>query len=130
MDPATARAARALLGLTQTELARRAGIGLSTLQTYEGAVRATGAANIARIKAALEDVGAVFRPDGSIISAEQILDQFTQLKNPTSAQRGEAILAAAAVARNGGRLPPMNSGARSIVRAYEKSLGIREDDDQ
>jgi transcriptional regulator with XRE-family HTH domain len=63
MDASQCRAARGLLSWSQEELARRAGIGLSTVRVFErgGAVRST---NIEAIRGALEGAGVEFIPRG------------------------------------------------------------------
>ncbi len=60
--PVQIRAARSLLGMGQVELARRAGVGLATLQRIEAAgttVKGT-ARTLLRLQAALEAEGVVF----------------------------------------------------------------------
>jgi transcriptional regulator with XRE-family HTH domain len=128
MEPRQCRAARGLLDLSQADLARRAGVGLGTVIAYEAGSRGTHAANVARIKTAMEASGAIFKNDGSLVAADTVLDQFTKLERPTSAQRAEATVAAHRVAQAGGRRPAMSEGAAAIVKAYEKSLGIRKDE--
>lgn len=60
------RAARALLGWSVTELARRAGLSYATVQRAERAVGipATQAHNLYAIQRAIEDGGVVFLPSG------------------------------------------------------------------
>jgi transcriptional regulator with XRE-family HTH domain len=60
MTPAQARAARALLNLTQTKLASVAGVGLSTVIDFERSRRAVSADVVADIRAALEWAGVQF----------------------------------------------------------------------
>jgi transcriptional regulator with XRE-family HTH domain len=60
MTPSQSRAARALLGLTQPELARRANVGLSTVVDFERARRRVSLGAIAALKAAFEMAGVVF----------------------------------------------------------------------
>lgn len=127
MQPHLARAARALLGLTQAELAQRAGVSLRTVIAYESN-RAMHSASVQVIRAALETSGICFRPDGSITTAEAVMDAFAAIKNPTAAQKAEYAVACYHVAQAGGRRPHMSEGAKSIVAAYEKSLGLRKDD--
>lgn len=62
--PAQVRAARALLGLSQAQLAERAGVGLATVRRVEqsddemrGTVR-----SIRKLQATLEELGVVFIP--------------------------------------------------------------------
>ena len=63
MTPAQCRAARALLGLEQGDIADRAGIARATLINYEKGQRAPRAATIAAICTALEAAGVVFLPE-------------------------------------------------------------------
>ena len=60
--PAQMRAARALLGLSQEELAAEAGIGVSTLRDFESQRRATLGDGLPSIRRALENAGVVFLP--------------------------------------------------------------------
>jgi DNA-binding XRE family transcriptional regulator len=122
MEPRQCRAGRALLDLTQADLARRAGVSLSTVVALEGGQRGTHASNVARIKSALEASGVVFKNDGSLTTCDQILDAFAKIKNPSAEQTAEATTAAHRVALAGGRGPePMNAGAAAIVAAYNKA---------
>ncbi len=55
------RAARALVGLNQSQLAERAGIGIATLRRIEGTDEIVGSAlTLTRIQRALEQSGIVF----------------------------------------------------------------------
>ena len=60
--PVQIRAARVLVGLSQQDLAKLAGIGLATLKRIEGAgAELTGTAQtMARIQRALESAGVIF----------------------------------------------------------------------
>lgn len=66
IEPPQCRAARALLGLSQAELARLAGVGLSTLRDIETGWRArkgrsqVSAEALAKVRAALEAAGVEF----------------------------------------------------------------------
>ena len=60
MTPAQCRAARAMLELNQPELARAAGVGLSTVVDFERSRRAVAEPSIAAIRAALEAAGVEF----------------------------------------------------------------------
>ena len=63
--PSQIRAARALVGLSQSQLAKTAGVGLATIQRIEGAAEFRGnARTLDRLKRALEGSGVVFiEPD-------------------------------------------------------------------
>jgi len=54
MSPEQSRAARAWLGWSQRELAKRAGVGLSTVQDFERGLRTPIANNIAAMRRAIE----------------------------------------------------------------------------
>ncbi len=56
------RAARAMLDMTQPQLAKAAGIGLSTVVDFERGRRAVAPATVAAIRAALEAAGVAFIP--------------------------------------------------------------------
>jgi transcriptional regulator with XRE-family HTH domain len=60
MTPAQSKAARALLGWSQTELARRAGVSRSTVTDFELESRQVAPESLAKIKAALEKAGVQF----------------------------------------------------------------------
>lgn len=60
--PAQVRAARALLGISQAQLARHAGVGLATVQRVEQAdeeIRGT-ARSLLKLQTTLEELGVVF----------------------------------------------------------------------
>lgn len=56
------RAARALLGWTQTDLAAASEVALPTIKRYETGARAPIPVILAAIRSALEDAGAEFIP--------------------------------------------------------------------
>ena len=60
MNPAQSRAARGLLSITQTELARAASLGQSTVIDFERERRVVSAESVAAIRAALEAAGVEF----------------------------------------------------------------------
>ena len=60
MTPAQSRAARGLVSMTQTDLAKAAGLGQSTVVDFERERRAVAAPSIDAIRAALETAGVVF----------------------------------------------------------------------
>jgi len=61
------RAGRALLGLTQAELAGRAGVARLTVADFERAARQPLAANLAAIRSALADSGVDLLPGGAVL---------------------------------------------------------------
>ena len=63
MTPAQSRAARGLLSITQTELAKAADLGQSTVIDFERERRVVSESAIAAIRAALEAAGVVFLPE-------------------------------------------------------------------
>lgn len=63
--PATCRAGRALVGLTQAQLAAAASVGLSTIKNFEAGSYEPIANNRRAIQAALEAAGVEFIEDGS-----------------------------------------------------------------
>ncbi len=56
------RAARALIGWSQPELAERSGVGIATVRRMEGArgLPKTTAENVWKVQQALEDAGVIF----------------------------------------------------------------------
>lgn len=60
ISPEQCRAARTVLNLSQTNLARAAGIGRSTVADYERGVRTPNPANLAALRDALEAAGIAF----------------------------------------------------------------------
>ena len=60
ISPEQCRAARSVLNLSQTELARAAGVGRSTVSDFEGASRRPNPANLAALRDALEAAGVAF----------------------------------------------------------------------
>jgi transcriptional regulator with XRE-family HTH domain len=64
MSPEQCRAARGWLGWTQQELARRAGVGLSTVRDFEKGERMPIPNNFAAIRRAIEASGIEFLDEG------------------------------------------------------------------
>ena len=60
------RAARALVGWSQPELAENSGVGIATIRRMEGArgLPKTTAENVWKVQQALEDAGVVFTEQG------------------------------------------------------------------
>ncbi len=66
MNAAQCRAARALIQLSQSALAKAAGVGVSTVVDFELSRREVSANSVAAIRSALEAAGVEFiPPDGS-----------------------------------------------------------------
>lgn len=60
MTPAQCRAARAILDMTQPQLAKAAGVGLSTVVDFEKSRRSVSEEAIGSLKKALESFGVEF----------------------------------------------------------------------
>jgi transcriptional regulator with XRE-family HTH domain len=60
MTPAQCRGARALLGMTQPELARKAGLGLSTIVDFENMRRHVSREAVEAMQVALSRAGVEF----------------------------------------------------------------------
>src|ERR1700730_7250863 len=92
MTPEQSRAARGWLGWSQGELAKRAGISLSTVQDFERGQRTPIANNIAAMRRAIETAGVrpVFDENGVaagiLRDGVYILDESTP-RGPTSPER-------------------------------------------
>lgn len=63
IQPAQIRAARALLGITQAELAAGAGISTTALNNIERGAADPKASTLTAIQKALEEAGVVFVPE-------------------------------------------------------------------
>jgi transcriptional regulator with XRE-family HTH domain len=63
MTPSQCRAARALIDLTQPDLAAAAGLGLSTVVDFERGRRLVSVESVSAIRAALETAGVEFIPE-------------------------------------------------------------------
>ena len=63
--PDQIKAARALVGFNQTELAERSGVGIATVKRIESSAQIRGTAeSFMRIQNTLEDAGVEFIPHG------------------------------------------------------------------
>ena len=62
ISPEQCRAARAVLNLSQTKLARAAGLGRSTVADYERAARLPSPESLAALRTALESAGKTLIP--------------------------------------------------------------------
>jgi DNA-binding XRE family transcriptional regulator len=78
MTPAQCRAARALLDVTQPQLAGMAGLGLSTVVDFERERRAVSQEAIAALQAALERAGIAFREGAVEMAFQAGLSDITQ----------------------------------------------------
>jgi len=68
--PAACRVARALLNLSQEELAGRAGVARLTVADFERGARKPTAATLAALRAPLEAAGVRFLPGGAVLRSE------------------------------------------------------------
>ena len=64
IDGVACRGARAMLGISQGKVCERAGCGRSLLNDFENGLRVPKASSVARIREALEALGAVFIAHG------------------------------------------------------------------
>jgi transcriptional regulator with XRE-family HTH domain len=78
MNPAQCRAARALLGITQGELAVSAGLGLSTVVDFEKGRRQVSENAIRSIEKALEEVGITFSRGGVGLLSTKLRSEFAE----------------------------------------------------
>jgi predicted nucleotidyltransferase/DNA-binding XRE family transcriptional regulator len=70
LTPDTCRAARALLQLSQQDLARRAQVARLTVADFERGARKPMTTTLAAIRAALEAAGVRFIPGGAVLSSK------------------------------------------------------------
>jgi predicted nucleotidyltransferase/DNA-binding XRE family transcriptional regulator len=69
-SPETCRAGRALLRLSQQDLARQAGVARLTVADFERGARKPMAANLAAIQGALDAAGIDFLPGGAVLRSK------------------------------------------------------------
>jgi transcriptional regulator with XRE-family HTH domain len=86
ITPAQCRAARALLGITQFELAEAAGLGLSTVVDFEKQRRQVSRHAIKAVQDALKRAGVAFNSDGVALSSVSTYDNSTKPLPMTGAQ--------------------------------------------
>lgn len=67
MTPEQCRAARAFLNWSQTDLANRANVGMSTVRDFEKGRHTPIANNLRAIQSSLENAGVVFIADGDTL---------------------------------------------------------------
>ena len=70
MNSQQCRAARALLKLSQTQLAESSGVALSTVAEFEIDKREPRSDNLTAMRRALEEAGAIFENDGKHVGVK------------------------------------------------------------
>lgn len=92
LNPRQCRAGRALLGLTQQELADLAGVSKRTVIEFEGALRVPQPATTASLKTALEGAGIEFLSGGGAGSGVRFRDpDFEEAMAPRLVSRRKAM---------------------------------------
>jgi uncharacterized protein len=81
LTPEMCRAGRALLGITQTQLARRSGVSRLTVAHFERATRRPIRASLAAIRSALEAFGIALLPGGAVVRSRGAPDVPLEFQN-------------------------------------------------
>jgi transcriptional regulator with XRE-family HTH domain len=91
--PAQVRAARALIGWSQEQLAQEAEVGLSTVRDFESEKRAADTGAVAAIRRALWNGGVVFTPGGpgEGPGVRLVADRPNMIRRPTTIQKWEGM---------------------------------------
>jgi len=124
ITPAQCRAARALLGITQSELAEAAGLGLSTVVDFEKERRRVSRQAVNALHDALKGAGIAFNAGGTAVAFSPANDMSTIIL-------GKSHHTGSKVQRNGGLLSSAQiRAARALLRwsaqdlARESALGV------
>jgi len=72
LTPEMCRAGRALLGITQTQLAQRSGVSRLTIAHFERATRRPIRATLAAIRSALEELGIAVLSGGAVVRSQGV----------------------------------------------------------
>jgi transcriptional regulator with XRE-family HTH domain len=123
LRPEQSKCARAWLGWSQTDLAKRAGVALSTVNDFETGRRLLRDISVAQIHAAFERAGILIDDVLGISDAPAVLDAFSKMQNPGTHDIARAVIAAAAVARSGGRQLDLSEVGAAILAAGHRRRG-------
>lgn len=135
LTPEDVRSARALVQWSQSDLARAAGVEVSTIADFENGLRTPISNNLTAIRSAFETIGVRFMSAGPSIFSEQSLLIMTEKGGITEMRFRYAIAAAATVQEvvsvfgtpNGGDVdidvvqttsPELRSAIDSLVTSY------------
>jgi len=81
------KAARALLGWSQADLAEKAAVATSTLADFERGHRSPVPNNLDAIRSALEAAGISFPPGGAVLQGRHTRSEVIQTSRPTNCAR-------------------------------------------